>query len=361
MGSQIVRVALVLVLGLAACGGGSDGGDSGSESGRSSDSGSSSEQPVLRSLGGEIEGLEGSGLTLSLNEDAELLEIDSGETAFTFETQLPEGDTFVVAVSQQPVDPLQTCAVSGGEGTVDSSSEQAVQIACATETFAVGGTLSGLAEGATLILQNNGGDDLTLNENGSFAFETEVADGAPYEVSIAESPSDPAQSCELSFAEGTIDGEPVDNVEVRCAVICLGAVDCDDFTFCDAPCGEKGLCVDRPEDCSGSELSPVCDCEGRTWVSECFAHRGGKAVDFEGTCESTEGCLTNDQCGSDEFCLKREGDCMGFGTCEVTPTICTMEVDPVCGCDDRTHSNACHAHAARTSVRHRGECGSSHM
>ena len=43
-------------------------------------------------------------------------------------------------------------------------------------TFTLGGTLTGLASGASVTLQNNGGDDLSLTADGGFSFATALTD-----------------------------------------------------------------------------------------------------------------------------------------------------------------------------------------
>jgi hypothetical protein len=66
------------------------------------------------------------------------------------------------------------------------------------------------------------------------------------------------------------------------------------------------------------------------------------------------------ECGSGEFCnYPPDASCGAAdatGTCEPIPEACTDEYNPVCGCDDKTYGNACHAHVSGVSVAASGEC-----
>lgn len=80
----------------------------------------------------------------------------------------------------------------------------------------IGGTVSGLS-GAGLVLEDNGGDDLTLAGNGPFVFNTSVQDGHPYAVTIARQPA--AQTCWVANGSGTVSGSDITNVSVHCGGI----------------------------------------------------------------------------------------------------------------------------------------------
>jgi len=61
--------------------------------------------------------------------------------------------------------------------------------------FTVGGSVIGLT--GSMTLQNNGGDDLVINADGSFVFPTPLSDGAAYNVTVLSPPA--GQSCILNW------------------------------------------------------------------------------------------------------------------------------------------------------------------
>ncbi|MEE8395362.1 MAG: hypothetical protein V3S29_04850 [bacterium] len=81
-------------------------------------------------------------------------------------------------------------------------------------TFTVGGTVSGLD--GTLVLRNNGADDLTIEVDGAFTFVTALAEGAAYEVTLASFPAI-AQNCGVATGSGTLAGAAVTDVAVTCS------------------------------------------------------------------------------------------------------------------------------------------------
>ncbi|MCA9668647.1 MAG: hypothetical protein KC503_23805 [Myxococcales bacterium] len=67
------------------------------------------------------------------------------------------------------------------------------------------------------------------------------------------------------------------------------------------------------------------------------------------------GCTNNTQCASTHYC-KLDGACGAQGRCEARPITCPSIAAPVCGCDGKTHGNACTAAGAGVSVRRDGRC-----
>ena len=82
----------------------------------------------------------------------------------------------------------------------------------ASATYSIGGTVSGVS--GTVVLQNNGGNDLSLSSNSPFTFSTLLANGAAYSVTVKTNPS--GQTCTASNASGTIATANVTNIAVTC-------------------------------------------------------------------------------------------------------------------------------------------------
>jgi trimeric autotransporter adhesin len=167
------------------------------------------------SVGGTVSGLSGSGLVLRNNGGDDLPIASNG--SFTFATELASGSAFAVAVATQPSRPSQTCTVADASGTVAGSDVRTVKVSCATNSYKIQGTVSGL-QGSGLVLQNNGGDDVGVQSDGGFAFATQIPSGSGYAVTVKTQPSGPAQACSVQNASGTVADHDVIDVVVTCAL-----------------------------------------------------------------------------------------------------------------------------------------------
>jgi hypothetical protein len=149
---------------------------------------------------------------------------------------------------------------------------------------------------------------------------------------------------------------------------------CDEGSVCHyapgAACGEsgaKGACFPMPTTCT-KDYSPICGCDGRTYVNICVAHSHAVSPRSSGACPNfaPAGPVTCGvggavaQCAQASFCKYSEaqycGEIGAAGECVERPTVCTKEWAPVCGCDARNYSNDCVAHSHSVSIRHRGLC-----
>ena len=164
-------------------------------------------------VGGTVSGLVGTGLVLE-NNGADDLSV-TGNGTFAFATPVASGQAFAITIKAQPGTPAQVCSVSQGTGTVASTNVTSVAVVCATNSYPVAGTVTGLA-GAGLMLQDNLGDNLSVTTDGPFTFTSAVADGAMYSVTVLTQPASPSQTCTVAHGSGTIAGAGVSNVAITC-------------------------------------------------------------------------------------------------------------------------------------------------
>ncbi len=83
-------------------------------------------------------------------------------------------------------------------------------------TYTVGGTISNLVTGTSVVLSNNGTDILTIGADGAFTFATTLKDASEYNVIVNTQPTHPEQECSVTNGAGTIEGENVDTVQIIC-------------------------------------------------------------------------------------------------------------------------------------------------
>ena len=162
-------------------------------------------------IGGNVSGLGAGKSVVLLNNGGDAL-TRNANGSFTFATPLANGAAYAVTVGTQPVG--QTCTVSNGTGTVASANVTNVTVNCTSNTYTIGGSVSGLGAGNSVVLLNNGGDALTRNANGSFTFATPLANGAAYAVTVGTQPV--GQTCSVSNGTGTVASANVTNVAVNC-------------------------------------------------------------------------------------------------------------------------------------------------
>lgn len=162
-------------------------------------------------VGGTVTGLTGTVTLLNNNTNATPISTDG---SFTFSTPIANGSTYSVTVGTQPVD--QTCTVFNGKGTINDADVTNVVVTCNTNTSTVGGTVSGLLTGRTVVLLNNDTNPTPRSTNGAFTFSTPIAEGSPYAVTVETQPVD--QTCSVANGTGIIGAANVTNVVVTCAI-----------------------------------------------------------------------------------------------------------------------------------------------
>lgn len=95
-----------------------------------------------------------------------------------------------------------------------------------TPSYSISGTVSGLI--GTVVLQNNGGSDLTITSNGEFSFGSGLVSGASYSVAVSAHPTD--LICRVTSGSGTVASANVTNISVICGVDATGYYTGDVFS-----------------------------------------------------------------------------------------------------------------------------------
>ncbi|HYB60728.1 MAG TPA: hypothetical protein VEH50_04535 [Methylomirabilota bacterium] len=105
--------------------------------------------------------------------------------------------------------------IAGGGQTSTSNSPGSITI---EPPYTIGGTISGLT-GTGLVLQNNGGNKLTVSAGAtSFTFSLPVSGGSTYSVTVLTQPSNPTENCVVASGSGTANAN-VTNIQITCTIV----------------------------------------------------------------------------------------------------------------------------------------------
>lgn len=164
-----------------------------------------------------IAGVAGTGVTLQLNGAGNLSATSAGVYEFT--TPLIQGASYAVTVLTHPVSPFQECTVAGPDGTMPAASVT-LSVTC-VNTHILSGTVSGLsitrARTALVLTElGGGGQDVSVNSDGSFAFVQRIPFGRAYVVAVKTAPGLPDMDCTMTGAAGTMPDADLDTVNVSC-------------------------------------------------------------------------------------------------------------------------------------------------
>ena len=170
-------------------------------------------------VGGTVSGLaESEKITLTLTPDGGTADEKkvTGNDNFTFDTKLAKDATYTVAVKTPPAG--KTCTVDpADEQTMGEADVTDVAVACVV-THDVKVTVSGLEndEEITLILTHGEGTAETLPFTGAGNFDTKLAQGTTYTVSVVSSPR--GKTCTSDAATEQTMGEADVTITVACVV-----------------------------------------------------------------------------------------------------------------------------------------------
>lgn len=171
--------------------------------------------PAPPTVGGSVSGLAGGTVVLQLNGGDDLTV--SGNGRFKFPKALTKGSAYTVTVTTQPSSPVnQTCKVAQGSGNMAGMPVNNIAVTCATNSYAVGGTVKGLTgKTPVLVLELKGVKEVEIAKNGNFIFpDVRLPDGSDYNIAIKKTPS--GHSCVLDAVNTAADSDTLNIVAVTC-------------------------------------------------------------------------------------------------------------------------------------------------
>ena len=136
---------------------------------------------------------------------------------FVFPNRIDYGTEYNVTVQTQP-DNMNCTVAANGRGSAGRTEAINATVTCTVNSYTVGGTITGLT-GTGLVL-SNGTDPVTVSPAAgatTFVFTSKVNFGQVYGVGVLTQPSNPVQNCTVSGnGTGTMGAANVADIVVSC-------------------------------------------------------------------------------------------------------------------------------------------------
>jgi hypothetical protein len=158
-----------------------------------------------------------------LQNGSEKLTVANGSSTFAFTQLLANDQDFEVTVQTQP--DAAKCVVIDGKGRTSTFNITSVRVFCVTDSYDIGGNVTGLNNGESVVLVN-GQDRQEVKANGAFTMTHFAADGttyasgrvsvgSPYGVTVLTAPA--GRTCTVANGVGTMAKAAVSSIQVTCA------------------------------------------------------------------------------------------------------------------------------------------------
>lgn len=149
-------------------------------------------------LAGSITGLTKEGLVLENRSNGDTKAIPAFSNSFMMDRFVSSDDHFDIQIKTQPAGAVCTAAFNSGR--TGQFPIQSIEIRCVTNSYQLGGTISGLSNAGLVLI--NGADKLNVAAGAStFVMPARVPDGSPYGIVIFAQPAN--QNCAITSGNGT--------------------------------------------------------------------------------------------------------------------------------------------------------------
>jgi hypothetical protein len=110
---------------------------------------------------------------------------------------------------------LALSACTGVSNKINAASTGSGGSSGSGTAFSVGGDVTGLLSGASVVLQDNGAASTTVSSNTAFTFSTAVNSGSAYAVMVQTQPAD--ETCAITNGSGTVAAANISSIAVVCS------------------------------------------------------------------------------------------------------------------------------------------------